>query len=88
MKTAFTTNLKDNVASAVLLAATFIAIAGSIINSNDAHAVKAAPQLEVQKMDAILVTASRLEQVARMETIVVTASRHVEAAPTFMVASK
>lgn len=88
MKTAFTTNLKDNVASAVLLAATFIAIAGSIITSNDAHAVKAAPQMEVQTMETILITAPRFEQVARIETIVVTASRHVEAAPAIMVASK
>lgn len=88
MKTAFTTNLKDNVASALLLAATFIAISGSVIASNNAHAVKATSQNEVQMMETILITAPRIEQIARMETILVTASRHVEATPAIMVASK
>lgn len=87
MKTEFT-NLKDNVAAATVLAATFIAIMGSIVTSNDARADKAAPQMEVQRMETILITAPRIQQVVRMETIVVTASRHTEAAPKFMVASK
>ena len=76
MKTTFNTNLKDNVAAATLLAATFIAIMGSVVTSNDAHAVKTAPQMEVQRMETILVTASRVEQVVKLETIVVTASRN------------
>ena len=33
MKSQFTTSRKDNVASAILLAATFIAIVGSIVTS-------------------------------------------------------
>ena len=76
MKTAFNTSRKDNVAAATLLAATFIVIMGGIVTSNDAHAVKAAPQMEVQRMETIVVTASRVAQVVRMETIVVTASRY------------
>ena len=81
-------SLKDNVAAATVLAATFIAIMGSIVTSNEARADKAAPQMEVQKMETILITAPRIQQVVRMETIVVTASRHTEAAHKFMVASK
>ena len=76
MKTAFNTSRKDNVAAATLLATTFIVIMGGIVTSNDAHAVKAAPQMEVQRMETILVTASRVEQVVKLETIVVTASRN------------
>ena len=76
MKTAFNTSHKDNVAAATLLAATFIVIMGGIVTSNDAHAVKAAPQMEVQRMETILVTAPRVAQVVRMKTIVVTASRY------------
>jgi len=88
MKTAFTTSLKDNVASATLLAATFVAIMGGIVTSNDARADKAAPQMETQRMETILITAPRLQQVVKMDTIVVTASRHVDEAPNFLVASK
>ena len=59
MTTAFNTIRKDNAAAATLLAATFIVIMGGIVTSNDAHAVKAAPQMEVQRMETIVVTASR-----------------------------
>ena len=59
MKTAFNTIRKDNAAAATLLAATFITIIGGIVTSNDAHAVKAAPQMEVQRMETIVVNASR-----------------------------
>ena len=76
MKTAFNTIRKDNVAAATLLAATFIVIMGGIVTSNDAHAVKAAPTMEIQRMETILVTAPRVAQVVRMKTIVVTASRY------------
>ena len=76
MKTAFNTIRKDNAAAATLLAATFITIIGGIVTSNDAHAVKATPQMEVQRMETIVVTAPRVAQVVRMETIVVTASRY------------
>ena len=78
MKTAFNTIRKDNAAAATLLAATFIVIMGGIVASNDAHAVKAIPQMEVQRMETILVTAPRVVQVVRMETIVVTASRYAD----------
>lgn len=88
MKTAHTSNLKYNVAAATLLAATFIAIMGSLIATNDAHAVNAASRVQVQKMDTIVVTAPRLQQVARMDTIVVTASRLADESPAFLVASK
>jgi hypothetical protein len=71
MNTEYTkANLKDNVAAAAVLAATFIAIVGSMINSTDARA----NHETVQQMDTIVVTAPRIE-VARMDTIVVTASR-------------
>ena len=78
MKTAFNTNRKDNVAAATLMAVTFIAIIGSVLSSSDASAVKIAPQMEVQRMETILITAPRIEQIARMETIVVTASRETK----------
>ena len=88
MKTNYPTNLKDNVAAAILMTTVFIAIMGSIVASNDARADKAAPQMNVQILETMLVTALRVEQVVRMETIVVTASRTVEATPTFLVAAK
>lgn len=87
MRTNFTTIQKDNVASAALLAATFIAIMGSIVTSSDARADKAMP-MEVQKMETIFVTAPRIQQVSRLETIFVTASRLPETAQSFLVASK
>lgn len=43
MKTAFNTNRKDNVAAATVLTATFIAIMGSIVTSNDARADRTSP---------------------------------------------
>ena len=88
MKTEFNNSIKDNVAAATVLAVTFLAIAGSIATSNEAQAVRATPQIEVQRMETILITAPRVKQVARMETIVVTASRYTEAAPKFLFASK
>ena len=78
MKTAFNTNRKDNVAAATLMAVTFIAIMAGVLTSSDARAVKVAPQMEVQKMETILITAPRIQQIARMETIVVTASRETK----------
>ncbi len=87
MKSQFTTSRKDNVASAILLAATFIAIVGSIVTSNNAHADKAA-QMELQTMETIVVTAPRNEQIVRMDVIVVTASRHADPVANFLVAAK
>ena len=93
MKTTFNANLKDNVAAATLLTATFLAIIGSIVTSSDANASKVVPQastqqMEMQYMETIVVTAPRIEQVVRLETIVVTASRYVDDAPKFLVASR
>ena len=92
MKTTANASMKDNVAAATLLAATFIAIVGSFVTSNDARADKT-PQvklhnMEIQKMETIVITAPRIKQVARMETIIVTASRHTNDAAKFLVASK
>ena len=92
MKTASNANLKDNVAAATLLAATFIAIVGSFVTSHDARADKT-PQvqlhnMEIQKMETIVITAPRIKKVARMETIIVTASRDTNDAEKYLVASK
>ena len=87
MKSQFTTSRKDNVASAILLAATFIAIVATIATSNNAHADKAA-QMELQHMETIVVTAPRNEQIVRMDAIIVTASRHADPVANFLVAAK
>ena len=92
MKTAYDTDLKDNVAAATVLIATFIAIMGSIVTSNNARAGKAtqmpAPQMEVHRLKTMIITAPRIRQAVRMETMVVTASRRAEEAPKFLVAAK
>ncbi|MEQ1518883.1 MAG: hypothetical protein ABL931_20585 [Usitatibacteraceae bacterium] len=75
MKTTFNSNLKDNITSAALLAATFVAIVGGIVTSN-AHAARPAAQMEVQKMETIVITAPRVEQIVKLDTILVTASRN------------
>lgn len=64
MKTEFNTNMKDNVAAATLLAASVITILGGLVTSGNAHADKA-PQSQVRQME-----------VQRMETIIVTAPRY------------
>lgn len=76
MKTAFTTSLKDDVAGATLMLAAFIAIIGSIVSSNDARADKA-PYVKMQQME-----------VQKMETILITAPRHTGEATKFLVASR
>ncbi len=87
MKSQFTTNLKDNVASAILLTATFVAIVGGIVTSNNAHADKAV-QMETQIMETIVVTAPRIAQIVKMDAIIVTASRHADPVANFLVATK
>ncbi len=87
MKSQFTSSLKDNVASAILLAATFIAIVASIVTSNSAHADKAA-QMELQHMETIVITAPRHAPIVRMDMIVVTASRHADPVANFLIAAK
>ena len=74
-KNEFTSNNKDNVGIATILAVSLFAIASGIFVSNPAvanHATHAA----VRKMDAIVVTASRVPE-ATFDTIVVTASRNI-----------
>ena len=71
MKTAFTSNNKDNIAIATLIAVSLIAIASGLFNSNKAVANEA---VTVQRLDTIVVTASRTP-VTILDTMVVTASR-------------
>ena len=87
MKTKYASNQKDNVAAATVLTATFIAIMVSLFASNDARADKVIQQMEVQRMETMVITAPRIRQVVRLETVVVTASRHTEQATKFLVAS-
>ena len=76
MKTAFTSNNKDNIAIATLIAVSLFAIASGLFNSNKAVANEA---VTVQRLDTIVVTASRAPDV-RLDTIVVTASRKIDRA--------
>ena len=71
MKTAFTSNNKDNLAITALIAVSLIAIASGLFNSNKAVANEA---VTVQRLDTIVVTASRTP-VTILDTMVVTASR-------------
>ena len=87
MKTEYASNQKDNVAAASVLTATFVAIMVSLFASNDARADKVIQQMEVQRMETMVITAPRVQQVVRLETIVVTASRHAEQATKFLIAS-
>ena len=76
MKTAFTSNNKDNIAIAALIAAGFFVLASGLFNSNAAVASQA---VAVQKLDTIVVTASRTP-VTILDTMVVTASRKINRA--------
>ena len=87
MKSQFSTYLKDDIASAILMAATFVAIIAGIVTSNNAHADKAV-QMELQRMQTIVVTAPRNAQIVKMDVIIVTASRHAEPAANFLIAAK
>ena len=73
MKTEFTRNNKDNVATAALVAITLFTITIGLFNSNLAVANDEA-DVAVQKLDTIVVTASRGPD-ATLDTIYVTASR-------------
>jgi len=74
MKTEFKPTVKDNLATAAVLVATFIAIAGAVVESAEARADHAAAQQPFQQMETITVTAPRTE-VATLETMLVIASR-------------
>lgn len=71
MKTAFTSNNKDNIAITTLIIVSLFAIASGVFNSNKAVATEAAT---VQRLDTIVITASRTP-VTVLDTMVVTASR-------------
>ena len=76
MKTAFTSNNKDNIAIATLIAVSLFAIASGLFNSNKAVANEA---VTVQRLDTIVVTASRTP-VTILDTMVVSASRKINRA--------
>ncbi len=72
MKTEFKTNVKDNVATGLLLAAMFTFAVASIGSSVAKTTKHNSLQPAVQKMETIVVTAQRIA-LYKMETIVVTA---------------
>ena len=74
METEFKSIAKDNIATAAVLAATFIAIVGAVVDSTDARAEQAAALQPVQRMETITITAPRNE-VVKLEAILVTAVR-------------
>lgn len=76
MNTKFNTPRKDSIGSAALLAASFVAIVGGLLSSS-AEAATPARNLEIQRMEAIVVTAQRLQTVVMLDAIVVTATREV-----------
>ena len=76
MKTAFTSNNKDNIAIATLIAVSLFAIASGLFNSNKAVANEA---VTVHRLDTIVVTASRTP-VTILDTMVVSASRKINRA--------
>ncbi len=73
MQTEFKTIVKDNIATAAVLAATFVVVVGAIVDNVDGTA-KTAVAIPLQQMEAIVVNEQRAE-VSRLETILVTASR-------------
>lgn len=68
---AYISNTKDNVATALVLAAVAIATVAAFFNAAPAQAN--AP-IEIVKMEPIVVTAQR-DQIVKLDTIVVAASR-------------
>ncbi len=76
MKTALTSNNKDNIAISILIAASLFALACGLFNSNQAVAQQT---VAVQKFDTIAVTAFRAPD-AILDTIVVAASRKINRA--------
>jgi hypothetical protein len=76
MKTEFTRNNKDNIATSTLVAITLFALASGVFNSRPAAASHTGETI-TQKMDAIVVTGTRAPD-AILDTIVVTASRKID----------
>jgi mannose/fructose/N-acetylgalactosamine-specific phosphotransferase system component IIC len=74
MKTTYTgNNLKDNVVSAALIGAMFVATIAAAIASFEVRATEPVA-METQVLDTIVVTAPRIK-LERVDTIVVTAKR-------------
>lgn len=73
MKTAFTSNNKDNIAITTLLAVSLFVLVSGVFTSNQAVTKQT---VTVQKLDTIVVTASRSPD-AVFDTMIVTASRNV-----------
>ena len=76
MKTEFTRNNKDNIATLALVAITLFALASGAFNSRPAAASHHG-EIIAQQLDTIVVTASRAPDMI-LDTIVVTASRKTE----------
>jgi hypothetical protein len=70
-KTSTLTQLKDNVATAAVMAAILITILGGLVNGNEGRAGQ--HEVAAQTMDTIVISAPAVD--ARMEPIVVTAKR-------------
>lgn len=73
MKTAFTSNNKDNAAITTLLAVILFALISGVFHSSQTVAKHA---VGVQKLDAIVVTASRAPDTV-LDIVVITASRDI-----------
>ena len=75
MKTEYKTNLKDNIATAIVLFSLFIGTIAAVANSQPVSVNHAA--IAPQQMETIVITAQRMP-VEKMDAIVVSASRHVD----------
>jgi len=75
MKTQTQTNLKDNIATAIVMVSLFIGSIATVANSQTVSVNQATAEL--QQMDAIVITAQRMP-IEKMNTIVVSASRHAD----------
>ena len=80
MKSEFKSVVKDNIATAAVLAATVIAMVGAVIDSTDVRADHVAAAQPVQQMETIVITTPRNETV-KLETILVTAARGARVLP-------
>ena len=72
MKIEYKTNLKDNIATAIVLFSLFVGTITAVAHSQTVSVNHAG--IAPQKMETIVVTAQRVP-VERMETIIVSASR-------------
>ena len=75
MKTGYKTNLKDNIATAIVLLSLFIGTITAVAHSQTVSVNHAA--IAPQQMETIVITAQRMP-VEKMDAIVVSASRHVD----------